>query len=224
MESQKQFIDDLKTIRLQVMNAIYEALKGRPDVEFVPDLRQLADEIGLESDVVFSAFEYLKGEGLVSNRGVGLVGAKITHNGIKEMERAIEHPDSPTQYFPPLNVTINNHNHIGHGAQIVIAQASPGATINSSFGAQPSELAAVIASLREAIAQSSDIQADQRAVALETVAIIESSSADEKADASKIVNTVNDLISILNIATTNPVTLDLGRRLLGFFVGHGLHV
>jgi hypothetical protein len=213
IEDQRQFVEDQRRKRLLFFNAVYEQVKHKPQQSAV-EVDELAAELGFPNEGTPIA-SYLVDEGLLSH--MGMDGVTITHQGICEMEESIGNPERPTEHFPPLNVTINNH--IGQATNVVLTQASPGSTINTTFGGQAHEMMYLLKELKEGIAAAPDIQEGERAVALATVDAIESRTNSDKMDAVTLVGMVNALMGILNVATTNSVILGLGHRLLAWFEG-----
>lgn len=66
------------------------------------DMREIGKRLGLESQTTDRIFQYLSKEGLI--RSVAMGGAiGITHQGIVEIESAIDKPDTSTEHFPAIN-------------------------------------------------------------------------------------------------------------------------
>jgi hypothetical protein len=102
-----------KKARFRLLHALYEITDG--DLNKGLPLFHVGDHIGLNRAETEMAGDYLEGEGLLEYRAFGpIVG--LTHQGIKEVEDALDHPDRPTEHFLPLNV-INVGTMIGSSIQ-----------------------------------------------------------------------------------------------------------
>lgn len=120
-------IEKQQTNRLLAMEAIYEASKGS---EALPiSGLEVLEKLGLPDRELGDACTYLRSEGLIRTTNVvwGYYtphDIHITHRGIREMEKSLEAPAEPTEYFPSAVSVINIHgNMIGSAIQ----SGSPGA-------------------------------------------------------------------------------------------------
>ncbi len=91
-----------KKKRLQFLNKMYEVTRGNANCVVME--RELGRELGFTDEETDTTVQYLEGEGLVTGTGAVTIG--ITHHGVLEVEAALEHPDQPTKYFPPVNITL----------------------------------------------------------------------------------------------------------------------
>lgn len=99
-------IDDLKKKRFQYLNLLYEKTGG--DKFNRVSMWELGNELGFERDETHSITQYLTGEGLMEYAALeGIIA--ITHYGVKEVEKALIHPEQPTHYFPPVNIINIEH-------------------------------------------------------------------------------------------------------------------
>lgn len=101
-------IQERRRKRLVFLNKLYEKTGGdeiKPVV--IDDFRR---QLGFTEEESAITTQYLKGEGLIASTGAVSIG--ITHYGVQQVEEALEHPDKPTKYFPPVNIIhIENMNH-----------------------------------------------------------------------------------------------------------------
>lgn len=135
--------------RLQFMERLYE----RTDGELLEDIpiETLADDLGWDLRTTTSVFDYLVEEGLAKCPSLG-GGASITHEGVREVERALTEPDRPTEHFPPA-VTVHFH------GDVVGSQVQTG-TVGSSqhqvafVETHRDDIARFVAALRAALADA----------------------------------------------------------------------
>ncbi|ELA9340265.1 hypothetical protein ACEV8B_21925 [Vibrio parahaemolyticus] len=94
--------------RIEYLNKIYELADGF--TEKVINGAEVGAQIGLvdgDEAIIRNITSYLEGEGLIRVDRVmgGFPGwVRLTHNGVKEIEDALENPDKPTQHFMPINI------------------------------------------------------------------------------------------------------------------------
>ena len=99
--------------RLRVMAAIFDE-SGASQSSFV-QLWPIREAFGFSDEYMGAIIGYLAAEGLVeplkaSTGSYTPMHATITHWGIKEMELSQEHPETPTEHFPPsINVTVHGN-------------------------------------------------------------------------------------------------------------------
>jgi hypothetical protein len=96
-------IEEKQALRFRVLEAAYRLADGNSDEDF--SHKQLEEALALDQAEVAKAVTYLEEEGLLEFPSFELIA--ITHDGVMEYERAIQHPSSPTEHFPALNI-INN--------------------------------------------------------------------------------------------------------------------
>jgi len=113
-------IEEKKKKRFQFLHRLYE-LTGGDELKCF-DISTIGKELGFDSNLTRNIVQYLKGEGLIKVIGdQGLIG--ISHPGTIEVEKALSSPDTPTSYFPPVNIIS-----IGQMISSQIQQASSEAT------------------------------------------------------------------------------------------------
>jgi hypothetical protein len=118
-------LEEKKKYRLLFLKKLYEECDG--DTLALIDMHQLGSEIGIPGDSVYTTAQYLHAEGLLQIRTMD-GNVSITHDGILEIEEAIENPDEQTEHFPPINI-IN----INSMENSVIQQGSPGGIQTVTF-------------------------------------------------------------------------------------------
>lgn len=128
-------LEEKKAMRLKFMNTLYE--ESDADEEAEVEAGKLAEgmnlklpsSLGLEEDEDHREYvkvvQFLEGEGLIRKFAIEPFSAVyITHKGIVEVERALDHGDEPTRYFPPAATVI----HVGRDMVGNIQQAGAGST------------------------------------------------------------------------------------------------
>jgi hypothetical protein len=124
-----------KADRLRVMNEFFEVAGGSEQA--IIDTEAVCTELGLSDQEMADACKYLEGEGLISLMP-GLWSrrfphrVRLTHWGIREVEESRDHPETPTEHFPPL-VTVAQH-FLGDVIGSAIQAGSPGATQTVTVG------------------------------------------------------------------------------------------
>lgn len=87
--------------RFIFLRALYETTEGDP-ARYV-SMHDLGLSVGLSEEETHDACHFLRQEGLLRQLGAG--GAIIIeHEGVRQIENALKHPEKPTTYFPPVNV------------------------------------------------------------------------------------------------------------------------
>lgn len=150
-------LEDKKRARFELLHALYQATDGVESA--MVGMYELSEKIGMSREVADNTMEYLVGEGLAEHRAYGgLIG--ITHYGVTNVEAALERPNEPTQYFPP----VVNILHIGTMTGSTVQQAGHASVQSASVSPElQSELRAFLTRLEEALADSRlshDILAD----------------------------------------------------------------
>lgn len=98
-----------KQNRFLFLKLLYDQSGGDTGAMF--NMWKVGQEIGFNSEETRRIVDYLTDEYLIEPRALG-GGIVLTHDGIKEVEQALENPSKPTQHFLPINVinigTMNN--------------------------------------------------------------------------------------------------------------------
>jgi hypothetical protein len=137
-------VEELREARFRFLKALYDAVGG--SLWTWPEMHELGASLGFDHELTGRVTDYLSGEGLVQYRALGGI-ISITHEGIRQVEDAMSHPDRPTRYFPAVNVI-----HIGSMVNSSILQASPGATQTVQVGfAADQALLAVLGEIKQSI-------------------------------------------------------------------------
>lgn len=115
-----------KNDRFNFLNKIYEISDGQTSY-IVDGWEQVGKILGFDWNYSTNIYHYLNDEGLIEPMGAG-IRLSLTHDGLKEIEKALNEPDKPTEHFPPINQynTIN----IGTMQGGAIQQATSTSTIN----------------------------------------------------------------------------------------------
>jgi len=113
--------EEAKKLRFKYLYEVYKVAMENAENsrferhKFAVDKYEVGDRLNLSRNTVDNIVEYLYQEGLVytfkmsGSRGIGgysgIYKIEPTHKGIKEIEEAVEKPDSPTEHFPPNSVS-----------------------------------------------------------------------------------------------------------------------
>lgn len=161
-------IHDKRKLRTAVMNWVFERTGGRPrDLAETRDFKVPVGWTGSLPDErdIADAIQYLEGEYLLKAYWTlgGLPSVGLTHEGIREMEKAIAAPTQQTEHLTPLvNITTIHGSVIGSQLQ----QGSPGASQTGHSEINQRELAeAFINTARKVLEESADLSRDVRAQA-----------------------------------------------------------
>jgi hypothetical protein len=123
-----------KADRLRVMNEFFDVASGSERV--IIGTEAVCTQLGLSDQEMADACSYLEGEGLIRPMP-GLWSRpfphriQLTHWGIIEVEESREHPETPTEHFPPLSTVIHFY---GDVIGSPIQAGSPGATQTTTVG------------------------------------------------------------------------------------------
>jgi hypothetical protein len=96
-------LTEKKARRALFMRRLYELSDG--DAMAFVKYHDFAGEYGWTTDEADAVAHYLKAEGLLKFPAFGSV-VSITHRGVIEVEELLEHPDTPTEHFPSMNVVL----------------------------------------------------------------------------------------------------------------------
>lgn len=148
-------LEQIKADRFRVLNHLYELTKGNEAQ--VEDMWEIGEKLGLQRDETKRIAQYLKGEGLIETVTMG-GGISITHYGIVQVEDALSHPETATEYFPPIIniIQIQNMNNSQ------IQQGTQDSTLITSMQLSESENASIIALLKEIKEALSDLVLSDR--------------------------------------------------------------
>ena len=155
-------IEEMKEKRFQFLHRLWELTGGNESELF--RMFEIGEELGFDEDLTIIIEQYLSKEKLINHVpecGTWNMEIGISHWGVRTVEEALNKPDRPTHYFPPI---IN----IGDVKNSNIQIGSHGATQVATFNENRyEELKEVIQSLKESIdqlgidqQQKSELQAD----------------------------------------------------------------
>lgn len=99
-------LEQKKINRFNFLNSLYEKSDG--DIIKDQNIFELGAELGFDKAQATAITQYLVGENLVKHTTLD-GGIAITHDGVREVEKALSHPEEPTHYFPPVNVITIHH-------------------------------------------------------------------------------------------------------------------
>jgi len=165
--------------RLKLLDLLYDYVNGNPAIGVRPaDFYKYASTNGIALTEVQPAWQYLLAERLVTTPHVGQVG--ITHDGVKEVERARTRPDDGTEHFPAAAIHQVLHFHGAVGG----IQTGSHNTMNVAQQINvPPEILGHFAALR---AEAQKLPEDKRSTALELVDDIEEESKKETPKLSRL--------------------------------------
>ncbi len=148
-------IEKKKVDRFRFLNHLYEITNGNQlDNRNMLDIGKV---LGMTEEETEIAVQYLREEGLIEP--MTLESDCITHNGVVQVEEALSHPESPTQYFPAINYI-----HVESMNNSQIQQATQGSTqtlnLNASEKVQIEEIISEIKSAIPSLNLSPQTQQD----------------------------------------------------------------
>ena len=94
-------LEELKKKRLQYLKKLYDVTEG--DRYSHVSMYDLGKDLGFERKETEGIVDYLFGEHLLTYAGLGGI-ISMTHEGVKEVESALDNPKKPTEHFPPINI------------------------------------------------------------------------------------------------------------------------
>lgn len=94
---------EMKVDRFRVLKFIYEK-SGGSTLEYVNE-SEIREALGLSKERLDNIVLYLMKEHLISGALGGVV--SLEHQGIVELDAALDAPEEPTHYFPPVSNIIN---------------------------------------------------------------------------------------------------------------------
>jgi len=106
-------IEEIREKRFQYLHLLWEKTDG--NIRAREDMDALGELLGYSKQEIEKVVQYLVDEYLVKYAGLSKL-IEITHEGVKEIEEALSHPEEPTHYFPPVNI-INVHHMEGSQIQ-----------------------------------------------------------------------------------------------------------
>ena len=106
-------LEQKKGNRFKYLNLLYEKSGG--DKFNDQNMFELGTALGFDNEETAGITQYLEGENLIEHTTLG-GGIAITHYGVREVEKALSHPEESTPYFPPVNI-INIHHMEGSQIQ-----------------------------------------------------------------------------------------------------------
>ncbi len=118
-------LDQRKKNRFIFLEKMYNEADGSDEPVFA--MEQIGEHLSLNFAETNRIVNYLINENLIEPYGFGGT-IKLTHQGIKEVEQALENPDKPTQHFLPINIV-----NIGTMTNSTLQQATHNSTINYYF-------------------------------------------------------------------------------------------
>jgi hypothetical protein len=204
-------IEDMKKKRFQFLNKLYK-LTGGDEFKWF-NMFQIGKELGFDNALTENIAQYLRDEGLIEFRALGgIIG--ISHQGVREIEKAFSNPDIPTSHFPPINIIA-----IGQMISSQIQQASPEATqVGTINEDRYEELKKVIQSLKESIDKldldwqhKSDIQAE--------IQTIEAQMSSSKPKVTIITECLGSIRRILEGATGSMLASSLLSKIVALLRG-----
>jgi hypothetical protein len=171
-------LEERKKNRWLMLRKFYELAKGHADYEIV-DMWEVGNELGWDRETTEVTYDYLQGEGLLKAMTLG-GGATITHEGVKEVEKAEEHPQEPTLHFPAFIVNIAGTSKTVQGDHIEVR----GDVVGSVLGRGAQAEARDIHNYRLAVGRSAfDVELKRVLIEAREALEREELSVDDKNDA-----------------------------------------
>ncbi len=148
-------MDDLakkKEQRYLFLKQLYDETDGNEHVFLSPVT--VGVKIGLDERTVRKVVQYLVGEGLMNSHARDVV--NISHFGVIQVEQAMEKPEDPTQYFPPItNMNIILEGTTIHG-DFNVASSIQGSYNKVASADAPDNLKDLLKQLAKEVAQISE--------------------------------------------------------------------
>lgn len=94
-------IKQKKEARYNFLNKLYEITNG--DSAYMVNMWELGKELNFNRVLTSNIVDYLIDEYLIESRALG-GGIAITHDGIVEIEKLHNNPDSASEHFPAINM------------------------------------------------------------------------------------------------------------------------
>jgi ElaB/YqjD/DUF883 family membrane-anchored ribosome-binding protein len=201
-----------KRQRFQLLKALYEKSGGNTSIDY--DLVEIGKGLGLDKQTVDLAIEFFRHEGLVDC----LVGghASISHQGVKEVERALGTPEEPTQHFPAVV------NMLGDFQGAIVNVASNLTSVSQSVGALSGvdetvkqELKRLVEKLEEALQSTPQEKTEEAgAVAWAAESLIEAVT-EKRPNRVKVEITKEGLVKAAqNMAAAMPIVLSIVTQII----------
>jgi hypothetical protein len=92
-------LGEKKKNRWLMLKKFYEIANGQPNQ--IINMWEVGEKLGWDRETTNATYDYLQGERLLKAMTLG-GGATITHEGVKEVEKAEAYPEKPTLHFPPM--------------------------------------------------------------------------------------------------------------------------
>ena len=123
--------DEVRAYALKMLRVLYEGTGA--DVRKRVNIAKLGDALGLtELALVEQILSYLTAKGLI---GKEMYWAHLTPHGIVDIEKALQHPDTPAApYLPAINVINAQTIHLAPGAQLMQGAGTLQQTSQSGAG------------------------------------------------------------------------------------------
>jgi hypothetical protein len=202
-----------KARRALFMKQLYEITDGSA-TKFAT-VADCAADIDVSQQQADELRNYLVDEGLIKDHtaeGGWSAPISITHQGVVEVEQALEQPEQPTDHFPPAAHVVNIVNSTVTASPI--AQASPSATQTITYtGQQRQDLEEALRQIRELLDRDV-LDEDDTASVWAEVATIDTQLALLYPDWALVQKVLNALVAVLTVVTQAQPAVDIIRRLL----------
>lgn len=141
----KNDVLETKKKRFSVLNAIY--VLAEQDEQKIINTNEITNKTEIQGEELYLILKFLITHGLIKKKFIhesmygvykGYAEISITHNGLCEIEEAIENPNKPTENFPAhiynYTYTIIEGNNSGHNVGGIITDSPILEQNNSSIG------------------------------------------------------------------------------------------
>ena len=194
----------LRQQRFAFLKRVYEVTGGSRTKHV--SMWDVGKAVGLSTEEIRGAWEFLSGEGLVATTTYG-GGIRITHQGVVEIENALANPDQDTHYFPAVNI-INVHN-------ISQSQIQQGTTTSSqvtTYLIDSKKVADFISKLKGSLSELS-LQEEQRLEVDAEIATVDAQLSSPHPKQSILMESLQSLRRILESTATNLLAQQLISQL-----------
>jgi hypothetical protein len=202
-----------KARRAPFMKQLYEITDGSA-TKFAT-VADCAADIDVSQQQADELRNYLVDEGLIKDHtaeGGWSAPISITHQGVVEVEQALEQPEQPTDHFPPAAYVVNIVNSTVTASPIAQASPSPTQTITYT-GQQRQDLDEALRQIRELLDQD-EFDEDDTACIRADLATIDVQLASSHPNWAAVQAVLNTLVAVLTVVTQAQSAVDIIRRLL----------
>jgi len=187
-----------KKNRFLFIKTMYEESDANTSAVFEMD--ELGAGLSFDFDETAKIVDYLINEGLIEYFGLGGT-IQLTHQGLKEVEEALENPSEPTSHFLPINIIS-----IESMTNSSIQQGTTGSTILQTIELTDVKQLNEIVEQLKAIASNPDIDTDHSKELISEIQTLESQARSPRPKKVIIRESLKTVRNILECVAGNMLT------------------